>query len=152
ARFPRLLTVVIGIALMVKLYDLHKTCGPALHPTFADYIAYLPNWLSIVWRKLPATPHPTRRENVRRLIIELIQAVAAIALFIWLFRYDWTSVPFLIEHAVKVFSFFLALIPVSHAWTALWRLCGGRALDPMNHPLLAATPAEFWRRYNRPAQ
>jgi D-alanyl-lipoteichoic acid acyltransferase DltB (MBOAT superfamily) len=89
---------------------------------------------------------------VRRLSIELIRAVAAIALFVWLFRCDWTSVPFLIEHAVKVFGFFLALIPFTQAYTALWRLCGGRALDPMNRPLLAATPAEFWRRYNRPAQ
>jgi D-alanyl-lipoteichoic acid acyltransferase DltB (MBOAT superfamily) len=35
---------------------------------------------------------------------------------------------------------------------ALWRLCGGRTREFMEAPLLASTPAEFWRRYNRPAQ
>src|SRR4030095_12342010 len=77
ARFPRFFAAVIAIALMVKIYDLHRTCGPALRPTFAAYAAYLPNWLSVVWRKLHATPHPTRFENTRRLCVALIQAAAA---------------------------------------------------------------------------
>jgi hypothetical protein len=151
-RFPRFLSTVIAIALIVKIYDLHRTCGPGLRPTFIGYAAYLPNCLSVVWRKLPATPHPTRGENTRRLFVALIQTAAAGALFVWVLRLDWRSVPFLLEHSVKVFSFFLLLIPLTHAYTALWRLCGGRGLDPMDRPLLAATPADFWRRYNRPAQ
>jgi hypothetical protein len=152
ARFPRFFATVIGIALMVKIYDLHRTCGPALRPTFGAYAAYLPNWLSVVWRKLSATPHPTRRENARRLCVTLIEAAAAGALFVWVLRFDWNYVPFLVEHSAKVFCFFLLLIPFTHAFTALWRLFGGRGLDPMDRPLLAVTPADFWRRYNRPAQ
>ena len=152
AKFHRLLAAVNATALMVKLYDLHMTCGPGLRPTFAAYVAYLPNFLSVVWRKLSATPQPSRIENARRLAIALLQAAAAITLFVWLMRRPWENVPFAIEHTVKVFTFFLALIPVTHAHTAFWRLCGGRGLDPMNRPLLAATPADFWRRYNRPAQ
>ena len=152
AKLLRLLAAVNATALMVKLYDLHRTCGPGLRPTFAAYVAWLPNFLSIVWRKLAATPQPSRIENSRRLAIALLQAAAAISLFVWLLRRPWNTVPFAIEHTVKVFTFFLALIPVTHAHTAFWRLCGGRGLDPMDRPLLAATPAEFWRRYNRPAQ
>jgi hypothetical protein len=152
ARFPRFLSAVIAIALMVKLYDLHRTCGPSLRPTLGAYVAYLPNWLSVVWRKLAATPCPTRRESTRRLGIALLQAAAAGALFVWMLRLDWEFRPFLVEHSIKVFSLFLVLIPVTHAYTALWRLCGGRGLDPMDRPLLAVTPADFWRRYNRPAQ
>jgi hypothetical protein len=143
---------VIAVALMVKVYDLHRTCGPSVRPTLGAYIAYLPNWLSVVWRKLHATPHPTRGENTRRLCVALIQAAAAGALFVWVLRLDWSPCPFLVEHSVKVFAFFLVLIPVTHAYTALWRLCGGRGLDAMDRPLLAVTPADFWRRYNRPAQ
>ena len=152
ARFPRFFAAVMAVALMVKLYDLHRTCGPSLRPTFGGYAAYLPNWLSVVWRKLHATPNPPRNENARRLCVALLQTTAAIAFFVWVLRRDWTSVPFLAEHAVKAFSVFLALVPFTHAWTALWRLCGGRGLDPMDRPLLAVTPADFWRRYNRPAQ
>ncbi len=152
AAFHRLLAAINATALMVKLYDLHMTCGPALRPTFAAYVAYLPNWLSVVWRKLPAAPRPTRRENARRLFVSLLQAAAAMALFVGVWRFPWQSVPFFVEHAAKAFTVFLTLIPVTHAHTALWRLAGGRGLDPMDCPLLAATPAQFWRRYNRPAQ
>ena len=35
---------------------------------------------------------------------------------------------------------------------AAWRSCGGCALTPMRHPLAATTPADFWRRWNRPTQ
>ena len=152
ARFPRFFSTVIAIALMVKVYDLHRTCGPSLRPTLGAYIAYLPNWLSVVWRKLAATPCPTRRVNTRRLCVALIQAAAAGTLFVWMLSLNWKFIPFCIEHSVKVFVFFLVLIPITHAYTALWRLCGGRGLDPMDRPLLAVTPADFWRRYNRPAQ
>jgi D-alanyl-lipoteichoic acid acyltransferase DltB (MBOAT superfamily) len=61
-------------------------------------------------------------------------------------------VPFILEHCVKTVALFVALIPATAATAALWRLAGGRARDFMDAPLLAATPAEFWRRYNRPVQ
>src|SRR5262249_40362898 len=32
------------------------------------------------------------------------------------------------------------------------RLLGGRTREPTDNPILARTPADFWRRYNRPAQ
>ena len=47
---------------------------------------------------------------------------------------------------------FLALVPATAAGVAVWRLLGGRARDPMDNPFAARTPADFWRRYNRPAQ
>ena len=105
ARFPRLLAAINAIALMIKPYDLHITCGPTLRPTFSAYLAYLPNWLSVVWRKLPATPRPPLRENARRLGIALVQAAAGVALFIWVMHRDWRGVPFLFEHAAKAFTF-----------------------------------------------
>jgi hypothetical protein len=35
---------------------------------------------------------------------------------------------------------------------ALWWLSGGVARDYMDNPFVARTPADFWRRYNRPMQ
>jgi hypothetical protein len=43
------------------------------------------------------------------------------------------------------------LIPLAAVGASVWRLLGGRAFDLMNHPYAARTPADFWRRYNRPA-
>ena len=76
----------------------------------------------------------------------------AVLLMVWLFRRDWSGVPFALEHCAKTLAFFIALIPGSALGATLWRMAGGRARDFMDAPLFAATPAEFWRRYNRPAQ
>ena len=42
--------------------------------------------------------------------------------------------------------------PFAGMGAAAYRLLGGVALDPMLSPATALTPAEFWRRWNRPAQ
>jgi D-alanyl-lipoteichoic acid acyltransferase DltB (MBOAT superfamily) len=67
-------------------------------------------------------------------------------------RTDWTDSPFAIEHVVKVTSLFAMLIPGGVAYSAAWRLSGHPALEMMVHPYVSRTPAEFWRRYNLPAQ
>jgi D-alanyl-lipoteichoic acid acyltransferase DltB (MBOAT superfamily) len=69
-----------------------------------------------------------------------------------LWRQDWSAIPFALEHALKVFSVVLAVVLIADASVALYRLLGGKALDPMRNPLAARTPADFWRRWNRPAQ
>ena len=56
------------------------------------------------------------------------------------------------EHCAKALALFLVIIPGSAICTSLWRIAGGKARGFMDAPLLAATPAQFWRRYNRPAQ
>lgn len=71
---------------------------------------------------------------------------------IGLFRLDWEGLPFALEHTGKVSVFCLTVLPVTVAAASIWRLLGGVARDSMDHPLLASTPADFWRRYNRPVQ
>ena len=69
-----------------------------------------------------------------------------------LWRLDWSAVPFAFEHAIKVSGVVLAVVLSANALAAAYRLLGGSALDPMSNPIAARTPAEFWRRWNRPAQ
>src|SRR5205814_5109927 len=66
------------------------------------------------------------------------------------FRSDWSDLPFVLEHVTKVVVWFLFLMPTTAAGVAAWRLVGGRGRDLMCHPYAARTPADFWRRYNRP--
>jgi hypothetical protein len=69
-----------------------------------------------------------------------------------LWQWNWSAVPFAFEHALKVFAIVLAVVLIFDAFAAAYRLLGGRALDPMRNPIAARTPADFWRRWNRPAQ
>jgi hypothetical protein len=147
-----MLAAVSAIALLVKLYDLHVSANRSLRPDFRTFLAFLPNWFSTVWRRLGQENQPTMRENFARLAQSTWRLAIGVAVVIWLFRIDWTAVPFALEHCAKALACFITLIPATALGAALWRIAGGRARDFMDAPLLAATPADFWRRYNRPAQ
>jgi MBOAT, membrane-bound O-acyltransferase family len=150
--FVRFLASLNAVALFVKLYDLHVDAGHGRRPTWWTFVAFLPNWASIVLRKLDDEPRPTGWVNLGRFAGALVGLAAGGAALVGLFLIDWQGWPFALEHAAKVVTLYLALIPGAAALVALWRLAGGKARDFMDHPYLARTPADFWRRYNRPAQ
>jgi hypothetical protein len=145
----RLLAAMNATAVLVKLYDLHLAANGSMRPSFGAFVAFLPNWFSIVWRRRAEEPRPTLRENLVHLGHAFWKTAVAVAFLVWLFQKDWRGIPFVLEHCAKALVVFLALIAASGLGTTLWRLAGGRARDFMDAPLLAATPAEFWRRYNR---
>jgi len=62
---------------------------------------------------------------------------------------EWSSVPFFIEHVLKGTAFFVFATGFFSVAVALTRAAGGYSLDPVRRPLLASSPADFWRRYNR---
>jgi D-alanyl-lipoteichoic acid acyltransferase DltB (MBOAT superfamily) len=148
----RLLAAMNAIALLVKLYDLHVSASGSRRPDFRTFVLFLPNWFSIVWRRLAQEGHPTMRENLVRLAQSVWRLAIAVVILVGLFRIDWTAVPFALEHCAKALALFITLIPASALGATLWRMAGGRAREFMDAPLLAPTPADFWRRYNRPAQ
>lgn len=152
APFLRFLAALNATALLVKLHDLHVSASRSLYPGFRTFIAFLPNPFSVVWRRLPEETRPTLRQNLLRLGQTLWRTALAASIYAWLSRRDWQEAPLVLEHCTKTVSLFLVLIPGSALVATLWRLAGGRAREFMDAPLLATTPAEFWRRYNRPAQ
>ena len=148
----RLLAAINAVALLIKLYDLHVSANRSMRPDFRTFVAFLPNWFSVVWRRLAHENHPTMRQNLTRLAQSTWRLALGLVILMWLFHIEWTRVPFAVEHCAKALALFITLIPASALGATLWRIAGGRARDFMDAPLLAATPAEFWRRYNRPAQ
>jgi len=67
------------------------------------------------------------------------------------FKIDWAAYPFLLEHAVKSTCLAAWTIWAFQANTALWRLAGApAAYFTKGNVLLARSPADFWRRWNRP--
>jgi D-alanyl-lipoteichoic acid acyltransferase DltB (MBOAT superfamily) len=70
----------------------------------------------------------------------------------FLYRMNWAIVPLPLEHVLKVSAVVSAVVLLTNAMAAVYRLLGGVALDFMRNPLIASTPADFWRRWNVPAQ
>ena len=148
-RLLRCVAAVWSVTLVVKLFDLHIGANRGERPSLLSFLAFLPNVFSLVQRNLDA-PHPTPGQNLRSLIVFSLIALPMWVVFATTFAVDWRRIGFAAEHATKVVTFFLALVPMTAALSAGWRLLGGRAIDFMDNPFAARTPADFWRRYNRP--
>ena len=73
------------------------------------------------------------------------------AVTVGVFKIDWAAYPFLLEHAVKSTCLAAWTIWAFQANTALWRLAGApAAFFTTKNVLRAYSPADFWRRWNRP--
>ncbi len=147
----RVPAALVSIAMLLKLYDLHV--GGRLRPPLRQFVPYLFNVFLLVYRRRDekqAAPH--RSKDLRALALALLKAALALPLCVAAFWYSWTGVPLLIEHAAKVIAIVLCIEPGCAFFAALWRLGIGPAREFMHAPLVASTPADFWRRYNRPVQ
>jgi len=140
----------VAITLLVKLYDLYRAAEFAQRLGFREYLAHLPNGFWLVLRREPAGA--PRALDMKRLTWAVPAATASMFLAAALWYWDWSSLPFALEHTAKVPAVLLAVVLTVNAAALACRVLGGRALDPMANPLAARTPAEFWRRWNRPAQ
>lgn len=150
--FGRFLAAIIAISSAVKLYDLHVGAKSGYRPSWRSFNAFLLNISSVVLRKLDHELRPGRRQLLARLARAFLHLAFGLLVLIPAFRLDWRCVPFAIEHVAKVLAFFLTLVPAATVLTSLTLLLGGRARALMDNPFAARTPADFWRRYNRPAQ
>jgi hypothetical protein len=150
ARFLRLLGSILAITFTLKLYDLHVGAAFGARPSLMRFVSFLGNVFSLVDRRIDT--HPDRRSAAQRRSVAWSTAATVAALFLAnsVFRFDWTRHSFALEHAAKVVSFFLVLVPFTAIAAELWRMFIGPARDHMRNPFAARTPADFWRRYNRP--
>jgi hypothetical protein len=147
----RLIGTLWAICLWVKVYDLYV--APSQGPgRFIQWLAHLPSCLSIVWRKLHLEPRYTLTNELTRLILGAAGFVAGLMIMRQLWNVYWLDQAFALEHAAKVSVLILTLTAGAYALAAGMRLARLPARDAMDWPFIAATPADFWRRYNRPAQ
>ncbi len=149
ARIARFLTAVYAAVLILKMWDLHLGAERSVRPRFVEFLGFLANLPSLVHRRTGTERQPMPRENGIALCRSLVEFSLALLAFNLLLRVDWGSTPFLIEHVLKSSVFFVGATALFSASAAAARVFGGYAPEPMIRPLLARSPADFWRRYNR---
>ena len=145
----RLPATLVTIAMLLKLYDLQMG---GERPPFREFLPYLFNVFLLVYRRRHIVAQPDRRTDLRTLAGAAAKTVVVLPLCLWAFLARWEALPLLFEHVAKVGSLFLVIEPGCTMFAALWRLSGRAAREFMDRPMMASTPAEFWRRYNRPVQ
>ncbi|QDV35938.1 MBOAT family protein [Tautonia plasticadhaerens] len=149
-RLLRFLASIAAVTFGVKVYDHHVGASLGHRPGFVRFEASLPNGLALVDRRPDPGPRPSAEEDRGRLLPSAVRLSVGLAAMASAFLFEWRGIPFLVEHAVKVTAFFLVLVPTSRLLTSALRLLGVRGIDPMANPFASRTPADFWRRYNRP--
>src|SRR5207248_2672565 len=130
-----------------KMYDLHVWAGRGLRPGLRQFAACLPNEMWMVYGSRP--PAADGREW-SRLARRAMGFVLGVTYGVAVFSVNWTRLPFAFEHAAKALVFYFVALTLTLTAASVWRLCGGHAFDPIDHAAGAATPGEFWRRWNRP--
>src|SRR4051812_2431698 len=144
----RFLDGVNALCLLFKIYDAQRAPALAARMGIGRWMAYLVNWFWFVLRREPrARP---RERDWARVAIDAPLMLSAVALCIGFLWFDWSRVPFALQHVVKTLAFAAATMWIGQTFAALFRLIIGPAMDPFDNPFAARTPADFWRRWNRP--
>lgn len=148
-RPARIMASGFALLLVMKMWDLHVGAlrGERLH--FSEFLAFFANLFLLVLRKKGHERQPTTSQNLWNLAVGIFGCAAAFMLMVPLLKFDWTGIPFLLEHGLKATVFFGFAVAFFQTCVATTRFIGGYLVSFSDQPLMARTPAEFWRRYNR---
>lgn len=152
SRVLRFVASCASVITVMKLWDLHTHVSGGRALEWSRFMPFLCNAFAIVLRKHGEEKQPPRRQ----LWFDLARGIAGSALGLvavfTLHLFPWRNTPLLVEHAVKALVIFVSILSWVTAAVAAVRLSGGTMRDFSDAPLLARTPADFWRRYNRAFQ
>jgi hypothetical protein len=133
----------------MKLYDAHRGAQITSLPSWPAYLVFVVHPFTLAQRKLADEVRPAARDNHLRLLRGAAISVVGLIACLLVWRDDFASAPFAVEHAVKIVVFMALIYGVIDVVTAAWRLPGWRARPHLHNFFLARTPADFWRRYSR---
>lgn len=146
----RFVAALLAITVLVKLYDAWHTPEVTEGPSLRESLVDVANGFWLV-RRWPPVSVPAS-SDLRRLLDQAPVTALALLAADFVFEADWSRTSLVIEHLVKVPVAVLAVTLSVNTIASAWRLAGGRAWTPMGDPFTAATPGEFWQRWNVPAQ
>lgn len=147
ARPLRFVTACASVILVMKLWDLHVSASRGQPMPWERFPPHLVNPFALLSR-MRLSPPIARERLLRDAARQALASVAGALAIAGLFLVHWRSVPLAFEHAVKAAVIFTAIVALLELVVASVRLAGGTMPDFTRAPLLARTPADFWRRYN----
>jgi hypothetical protein len=137
----------VGAPLIPKILDLNAGRARWRTLSFSRWVAFLANPLVLVER-VHALRRPMPRGPAALLAMRgALEVASGILLLMWSMRAHLT--PLWLDHVVKLAAGYLLVFDGAFVLlTGLWRLFGSPVMDLSLDPVLAVTPADFWRRYN----
>lgn len=120
--------------------------------SFREWMRYVLNPFVLCYRRhLSETPRTAER-NRGLLVRGVLEVFVGGTLLTWAFSVDWTHSSVRLEHVTKLVGAYLTFFDGGFVLAnGLLGLTGVAYMEFSRHPVLARTPADFWRRYNRDA-
>lgn len=147
-----IVAILVGGVFPAKLIDLHMAPEHWRGRPWREWLLYLVHPIVLVHRAHVLEKPRPYLDGFRWLGWGTLQIVVGqVLLALWRGSPAAAS-SFWVDHSVLVLlAFPLAFDGGNTAATGFFRLLGSNVLDLAQNPLLAVTPADFWRRYNRNA-
>ncbi len=147
---PFMLCGITCPVMVLKLRDLHVGAAWWREQRARLWWAYLPLPFVLVVRRHLREPQRPRHHSLRLLTRGLLE----MALGYWMLdrahAWDIGATSFWLDQVVKILALYALMFDGGLVVvTALLRLTGIHVMDLSRHPIVARTPADFWRRYNR---
>jgi hypothetical protein len=140
------------VTLLLHMWDLHLDPCRGSRLSLGNYLVFLTDF---AWSVARVVDHHGVDLSLKRRGLDAARYLTGLGLVSVLvmgaFRVDWHRYPFWLEHTTKSTCLGAWTIWAFHVNTALWRLAGApAALFTGKNVLGAYSPAEFWRRWDRP--
>jgi hypothetical protein len=154
AQFPiyRCLVATTLVFFIMKGWEVHLHPGKYANVSLRTYAPFLMNHCLTVpdhtGHFTDAHPLPRR---VRHFLVTTLYITFATTALYRVFQHDWSPHSFWSEHFVKAAASFIWIDCAFPWYGALWHLAGFKIVKFNHRMWLADTPAQFWRRYHRPA-
>ncbi|MCB9824268.1 MAG: hypothetical protein H6806_01880 [Planctomycetes bacterium] len=150
ASWPLRVLAGMGVPIVVlKLRDLHVASDWWRQQHVARWALAILVPFVLVPRAHAAAPRPPRRVLLRRLVIGSLEV--AVGVLLWRSGLPAAAAEhgFVVEHVTRVLLLYMIAFDGGLAVLgAALSLVGVARLRFTHHPILASTPADFWRRYN----
>lgn len=146
----RCLLAIVLVVLCCKLYDAHVGADHWQQACFREWARFLVAPHVLVWRRQALAKRVPFLRALTQLGRGLLEVLAGGGILYWAMHEEFGRHSFWLEHGVKLVASYVCLFDgLFITITGAVRVLGGRCLALNDEPILARTPAEFWRRYNR---
>ena len=145
---PLIFAAVTCPVMALKLIDLHVAAAWWRARPARLWWIWLPMPFVLVLRRHLEEPRRPRAESARLLLRGALEV--ALGLYVLEHLGGW-HLPTWLDHVVRALAFYAIAFDGGFVVVcASLRLLGIHVMDFCRHPILSVTPADFWRRYNRP--
>lgn len=150
---PRAVVALTCVGLLLpKLIDACLVADQWRSSPLWQWLIFLPHSFRLIHRPDWRFPDPGIRHGAWLLLRGSIEILAGALLLRWALERDLGATSFWLDHAIKLSAAYLLGFDGGFVFLCgLARVLGIKVIDFSRHPILATTPADFWRRYNREA-